>query len=84
EEDICVSGCRCRGGETGGVLCKGGRRGRGSLVGERGVEWGGLRPRVYNQYRRMIHQERVLLVTGVVEKQGVVVNVVAERFAAAQ
>ena len=81
---MCVAWGMCRGGGTGGMRGEGGRRGRGSVVGERGVEWGGLRPRVYNQYRRMIHQERVLLVTGVVEKQGVVVNVVAERFAAAQ
>ena len=71
-------------GKQGGVLCEGGRRGRGSRVGEQGVEWWGLRPRIYNQYRHVIHQERVLLVTGVVEKQGVVVNVAAERFAAAQ
>jgi len=37
--------------------------------------------RVYEQYRRVLHQERVLAVTGVVERQGAVVNVMAERFA---
>jgi len=39
--------------------------------------------RVYDQFRRLIHQEQVLAVTGVVGKQGVVVNVVAVGFAAA-
>lgn len=41
-----------------------------------------VRPRVYDQYRRVIRREQVLWVTGVIEKQGVVVNVLAERFAA--
>ena len=39
--------------------------------------------RVYDQFRRLIHQERVLWVTGVVERQGAVVNVMAVGFAAA-
>jgi error-prone DNA polymerase len=42
-----------------------------------------VRPRVYAQFRRLLHQERVLWVTGVVERQGAVVNVVAVGFAAA-
>ena len=39
--------------------------------------------RVYDQFRRLIHQERVLWVIGVVERQGAVVNLLAERFAVA-
>ncbi len=38
--------------------------------------------RVYAQFRRLLHQQRVLWVIGVVERQGAVVNVVAVGFAA--
>ena len=43
-----------------------------------------VRPRVYEQYPRVLHQGRVLVVTGIVKRQGAVVNVLAERFAAAE
>lgn len=55
-----------------------------TLEDEKGMVNVVVRPRVYHEFRRVIHQERVLLVAGIVEKQGAVVNVVAERFAAAQ
>ena len=52
-----------------------------TLEDEKGMVNVVVRPRVYAQFRRLLHQERVLLVTGVVEKQGAVVNVLAEGFA---
>ncbi|MBK9053438.1 MAG: DNA polymerase III subunit alpha [Chloroflexi bacterium] len=54
-----------------------------TLEDERGMVNVVVRPRVYAQFRRLLHQERVLWVTGVVERQGTVVNVVAVGFAAA-
>lgn len=53
-----------------------------TLEDEKGMVNVVVRPRVCDQFRRLIHQERVLWVTGVVEK-GAVVNALTERFAAA-
>ena len=38
-----------------------------------------VRPPVYNQYRHIIHGELLLLVEGKIQREGHVVNILAER-----
>lgn len=53
-----------------------------TLEDEQGMVNVVVRPRLYQQYRRLLHQEQVLAVEGVVERQGAVVNVVAVKVVA--